>query len=119
MEQYEAAPVSRGSRFADLFSAVLLVAAALRLSLGLTTFVFQSYQVDGQSMETTLENNDRLVAWKAERTWARITGHQYVPGYGDIIIFNQSGLSAYGQNDVKQLVKRVVALPGDRIVIKN
>src|SRR3979411_62007 len=119
MEEQNSALVSRGSRFADFFSALLVVAVALLLSFGIITFVFQSYQVDGQSMETTLENNDRLVAWKAERTWARITGHQYVPGYGDIIIFNQSGLSAYGQNDVKQLVKRVVALPGDRIVIKN
>lgn len=70
-------------------------------------------------METTLQNNDRLVVWKAGRTWANITGHPYIPNYGDIIIFNQDGLATYGQEDTKQLVKRVVALPGDRIVVKN
>ncbi len=71
-------------------------------------------------MEQTLQNNDRLIVWKLPRTWARVTGHQYVPNRGDIIILNESGLSTYGSsNDSKQLVKRVIGLPGDRVVIKN
>lgn len=71
-------------------------------------------------MQTTLFNNDRLIVWKLPRTWARITGHQYVPKRGDIIIFNECGLANYGDTqDCKQLVKRVIGLPGDHIVIKN
>lgn len=71
-------------------------------------------------MQNTLHNNDRLIVWKLPRTWARITGHQYIPQRGDIIILTESGLSNYGDTqDTKQLVKRVIGLPGDHIVIKN
>lgn len=97
---------------------ILLLAPAIAILL--TVFVFQSYQVDGPSMQNTLHNNDRLIVWKLPRTWARITGHQYVPKRGDIIILSESGLSNYGDpSDTKQLVKRVIGLPGDHIVIKN
>lgn len=97
---------------------VLLLAPAIAILL--TVFVFQSYQVDGPSMQNTLHNNDRLIVWKLPRTWARITGHQYVPKRGDIVILTESGLSNYGDpSDTKQLVKRVIGLPGDHLVIKN
>ncbi len=103
-----------------LLSNIGLLLLAPILAVVLTLFVFQSYQVDGPSMEQTLQNNDRLIVWKLPRTWARITGHQYVPKRGDIIILNESGLSNYGNTDnTKQLVKRVIGLPGDRIVVKN
>jgi signal peptidase I len=97
---------------------VLLLAPVIAVLL--TAFVFQSYQVDGPSMQNTLHNSDRLIVWKLPRTWARVTGHQYVPKRGDIIILTQSGLSTYGDaSDSKQLVKRVIGLPGDHLVIKN
>jgi signal peptidase I len=97
---------------------ILLLAPAIAILL--TVFVFQSYQVDGPSMQNTLHNNDRLIVWKLPRTWARITGHQYVPKRGDIIILTESGLSNYGDpSDTKQLVKRVIGLPDDHIVVKN
>jgi signal peptidase I len=71
-------------------------------------------------MQNTLHNNDRLIVWKLPRTWSRLTGHQYVPNRGDVIILTESGLSNYGDSqDTKQLVKRVIGLPGDHIVIKD
>ena len=103
----------------DILSTLFVIAAALALALLLITFVFQSYQVDGPSMQNTLQNNDRLIVWKVPRTLARITGSAYIPNRGDIVIFNESGLAAYGQTNTKQLVKRVIGLPGDHIVIKN
>jgi signal peptidase I len=43
-----------------------------------------------------------------------------VPKRGDIVILTESGLANYGDTqDTKQLVKRVIGLPGDHIVIKN
>lgn len=107
------------SRLTELLSTLFAVLGAFALALCLIAFVFQSYQVDGPSMENALQNNDRLIVWKVQRTWARITGHAYVPDRGDIIIFNQSGLAQYGQTNVRQLVKRVIGLPGDRVVVKN
>lgn len=115
-------PVVNGTRraaFEEFLSTVGVLIMALVIAITLIAFVFQSYQVDGESMQTTLHNDDRLIVWKTPRTWARITHHQYVPKRGDIIIFNETGLSSYGQDDSKQLVKRVVGLPGDRVVVSN
>ena len=111
---------SGGNRtFHEFMSTVGVLVAALAVALGLIAFVFQSYQVDGPSMQQTLQNNDRLIVWKLPKTWSKITGHQYVPNRGDIIIFTESGLSAYGQANTKQLIKRVIGLPGDRVVVAN
>ena len=109
----------QGSPWSDLLSVIFVFVAAVVLALGLIAFVFQSYQVDGPSMQNTLQNNDRLIVWKVPRTWARITGQAYIPNRGDIIIFTENNLSQFGQTDVKQLVKRVIGLPGDRVVIKD
>ncbi|HET8670218.1 MAG TPA: signal peptidase I [Candidatus Saccharimonadales bacterium] len=97
--------------------AVLLIAPLIALVL--TAFVFQSYQVDGPSMETTLQNNDRLLVWKVPKTWSRLTGNAYIPNRGDVVVFVEEEASGFNQNPGKQLIKRVIALPGERIVIKN
>src|SRR6266446_5998691 len=96
-------------------STIGLLFSAFLIAILLNTFVIQSYQVDGQSMETTLQNNDRLIVNKIPRTLSRIDGRQFVPKRGDIIIFNQVGLPGFvGQ---KQLIKRVIGLPGERVVV--
>ena len=70
-------------------------------------------------MQTTLMNQDRLIVWKVPRTIARITNTPYIPNRGDIVIFIESGLSQFGDQDSKQLIKRVIALPGERVVLSN
>ena len=100
-------------------SAITIIVAAILAAAFIILFVFRSYQVDGPSMQNTLQNNDKLVIWKVPRTWAGITRHDYIPGRGDIIVFNESGLSQYGQDNDKQLIKRVIGLPGDRVVVKG
>ena len=98
----------------SLLNVVLISVISVLL---LVSFVFRSYQVDGPSMESTLQNNDILVIWKVPRTWARITGNDYIPKRGDIIVFNEDKLAPYGQPGTKQLIKRVIGLPGDRVEI--
>lgn len=100
-------------------STILLFLLAPIIALGIAAFVIQSYQVDGESMETTLQNNDRLIVDKLPRTLARITHHNYIPQRGNIIIFNQSGLPDSGPSGQKQLIKRVIGLPGERVLIQN
>jgi signal peptidase I len=68
-------------------------------------------------MQNTLHHKDRLIVLKAPKSWARLTGKNYIPHRYDIIVFNHSGLAA--TNDQKQLIKRVIGLPGDRVVIKD
>ncbi|MBI2285836.1 signal peptidase I [Candidatus Saccharibacteria bacterium] len=103
-----------GSKIATL----LLFLAAPAIALFIAAFVVQSYQVDGQSMEPTLQDNDRLVVDKWQRSWARITHNNYIPNRGNIIIFNQGGLDFAGSAS-KQLIKRVIGLPGERVVVAN
>lgn len=103
----------------EFFSTVSILAAALLVALFIIAFVFRSYQVDGPSMENTLQNNDKLIIWKVPRSWARLTRHDYVPARGDIVVFSESGLSQFNQEDSKQLIKRVIGLPGDRVVLRD
>lgn len=99
----------------DVLSIFGVLASALILAFCLITFVFQSYQVDGPSMQTTLENNDHLIVWKVPKTIANITGGHYIPNRGDVIVFNES---TSGTQD-KQLIKRVIAGPGERVTVKD
>lgn len=103
----------------EILSTIGVLLVALVVAIGLISFVFQSYEVDGPSMETTLQNHDRLVVWKTPRTWARITHHNYIPNRGDVIVFIETGLAQYGQDDSKQLIKRVIGLPGDHVVVQD
>lgn len=103
----------------EVFSTIGILITALLVALFIIAFVFRSYQVDGPSMENTLQNSDKLIIWKVPRSWAKLTGNDYIPKRGDIIVFTESGLSAFGQQDTKQLIKRVIGLPGDRIVVSN
>lgn len=107
------------SAWREVFSTIGILVLAFLVAVLLIAYVFRSYQVDGPSMQTTLMNQDKLIIWKVPRTWARITHHAYIPQRGDIIVFQEAGLSVYGQTDSKQLIKRVVGLPGDRVVVKD
>jgi signal peptidase I len=112
-------PPSKHETLREIISTIGVLVAALLVAFGLIAWVFQSYEVDGPSMETSLMNQDRLIVWKVPRTVARITHHQYVPNRGDVIIFVESGLSQFGQDDNKQLIKRVIGLPGERVVVAD
>ena len=103
----------------EFLSLAGIIVLAFCFAFLITSFVFRSYAVDGPSMEPTLQNNDKLIIWKVPRTWARITGDQWVPKRGDIIVFTESNLSSCGQTSAKQLIKRVVGLPNDKVVINN
>jgi signal peptidase I len=84
----------------------------------LHNFVFQAYHVLGTSMVPTLHETDYLIISKLGYTEAlvkRLVGQnsQYIPARGEVIVFR------YPKDPTKVFVKRVVGLPGDRIVIKN
>lgn len=110
---------NRGEGLKSAFSTLAVLLVAPLIAVFLTVFVFQSYQVDGESMETTLSHNDRLVVWKMPKTWSKITGHAYIPKRGDIVVFTEPELNRFGQDPGKQLIKRVVGLPGEKIVVHD
>lgn len=103
----------------SILSTVAVLIFAPIIALLLTAFVFQSYEVDGPSMETSLHNHDRLVVLKVPRTISRLTSHDYTPNRGDVIIFVKHNLYEQGQSADRQLIKRVIGLPGDHVVVSN
>ncbi len=110
-------PKKEGTR--NIISTILILVAAPLVALILISFVFQSYEVDGPSMETTLQNHDRLIVDKMPRTISRLSGRVYIPNRGDVVIFVKKGLVDFGSGGDKQLIKRVIALPGERVVVKD
>src|SRR3989344_8494392 len=94
------------SRFKEHLGTIVIILLAPLLAFLITAFVFRTYQVDGPSMETTLQNNDRLIIDKVPRTWSRITHHQYIPNRYDIIVFKHHGQlnGDLGGSQAKQLI---------------
>ncbi len=107
------------SIFRELFSVIGILIFAPIIAIFLTFFVFQSYVVDGPSMENTLYDQDRLIVWKAPKTLTRITNDSFIPDRYSIIVFEEQGTAGASGTNEKQLVKRVIGLPGDRIVIND
>lgn len=103
----------------SVVSTVLILALAPLMAWLMITFVFQSYEVDGPSMETTLQDNDRLIVVKTGKTIARLTNNDYIPKRYEIIIFVKHGLVELGTTGDKQLIKRVIGLPGERVVVTD
>lgn len=80
----------------------LLVSAAI--SVLIITFLYQPVRVEGTSMLPRLENHDRLFINKFVYEFTSI--HR-----GDVVVFH------YPLDPSKSYIKRVIALPGDRIWI--
>ena len=64
-------------------------------------------------MFPTLHDGDRLIISKVGKTGARLQGKNYLPKRGDIIVFIDP------QRSDLQLIKRVIGLPGERVVVKD
>lgn len=93
------------------FFGTLVIAFVLVQVINL--FLFQSYKVFGSSMFPTLHDGDRLIISKVGKTTSRLQGKDYEPKRGDIIVFIDP------QRSDLQLIKRVIGLPGERVVVKD
>jgi len=102
----------------SIASTVGVLIAAPILAIFITLFVFQSYEVFGQSMETTLQNGDRLIVQKLSKNWSSIRGRDYVPQRYEIVVFDKPS-AVRNTGDVDHLIKRVIGLPGERIVLRD
>jgi len=83
------------------------------LVLILHFFVFSAFHVVGTSMLPTLHNSDYLIVSEVDRSLAHLQHKDYIPARGQIIIFH------YPKQPSLDFVKRVIALPGERVVVAN
>ncbi|HEY1826263.1 MAG TPA: signal peptidase I [Acidimicrobiales bacterium] len=87
----------------------IVVVVALVISLLIRTFVFQTFFIPSGSMEPTLQIGDRIVVSKLSVEFGTI--HT-----GDIVVFKApKAVAADCGDNVADLVKRVVATPGQTI----
>jgi signal peptidase I len=87
--------------------AVSLV-VALVLAFGIRAFAFQTFWIPTTSMVPTLDVYDRILVLKAFFNWHQLRE-------GDIVVFTQPPRDHCGGPGESDLVKRVIALPGQTI----
>jgi signal peptidase I len=85
-----------------------VLVVALGAAVLIRVFVFQQYYIDGPSMEHTLEPHDRVLVNK-------LSYRLHDVNRGDVVVFDR--LSGVAQHD--DLIKRVIALPGETVSIEN
>ena len=91
-----------------IFEWVIILIAALVVSVGLRTFALQTFYIPSGSMEPTLLVGDRIIVDKLAVDWGTINR-------GDILVFKSPPTENCGGAPVADLVKRVIGLPGDRL----
>jgi signal peptidase I len=103
---------SKGDIKNIVYTISLFVLAPL-FALLMIIFIFQSYVVDGSSMEPTLQNGNRVFILKLPKTLSSLQNKSFMPKQYEIIVFKKPS-----EPDV-QLIKRVIGLPGDRVVVQD
>lgn len=104
-------------KHSELFQLVLFVAGVVIGVVLINAFIFQSFTVNGRSMETTLFGGDRLIVNRIPVTVATIQNKQYLPDRGQIIVFkNPNYLDGAGD---EYIVKRVIAFGGEHVILRD
>ena len=120
----------------DILSLVCFIGAIIAGTIFLNTYIYRSYNVVGGSMENTLLEDDRVIVNRAAVTWAHFLGEEYVPERGQIIVFaNEDEVTAKAYKELgvsnpttcnapnnitdQYIIKRVIAFPGERVVVKD
>jgi signal peptidase I len=136
MDDMEATFFQRYPLVKDLLSLAGFIALVVAGTMFLNTYIYRSYNVVGGSMENTLHGDDRVIVNRAAVSWAHFTGQEYVPERGQIIvflnedeakvaeykaqgIFNPMTCSAPSDVSDQYIIKRVIAFPGERVVVKD
>ncbi|MGQ0432882.1 MAG: signal peptidase I [Microthrixaceae bacterium] len=86
---------------------VAVIVGALVVALVVKTFLFQAFYIPSASMEPTLEKGDRVLVNKVSYDLHDVRR-------GDVVVF-EIPREAVGVDGIKDLIKRVIGLPGDTI----
>lgn len=94
-------------RHRALLDWVLVIGIALLMAFVVRTFVLAHFVVDGTSMTSTLHHHDRVFVNK-------LSYRLHDPNRGDVVVLHE--LDGASERD---LIKRVIALPGETIEMRN
>jgi len=98
----ESPPAKAGLR--NIVEWVVIIAGALVVALIVKTFLLQAFYIPSLSMSPTLHVQDRVLVNKLSYDMHNINR-------GDVVVFK----SANNDTEIKDLIKRVVGLPGETI----
>lgn len=86
----------------------VLIVAAIVIAVLIKTFLFQAFYIPSESMVPTLEVGDRVLVNKLSYDLHDL--HR-----GDIVVFSAEPNPEWHRAGISDLVKRVIALPGETI----
>lgn len=86
---------------------IAIIAAALIVAVIIKTFLLQAFYIPSESMEPTLKPQDRVLVNK-------LSYKLHAVHRGDIVVFKRPPSEA-GDPTIKDLIKRVIGLPGETI----
>ena len=87
---------------------VAVIGGAIVIAVVVRTFVFQTFWIPTPSMSPTLVKNDRVIVNKLSYKF-------HDPNRGDVVVFERP--PSEPPSSTKDLIKRVIGLPGDRVSI--
>ena len=87
---------------------IAVIAGAIVIAVVVRTFIFQTFWIPSPSMSTTLVKDDRVLVNKLSYVFHDVNR-------GDVVVFERP--ANMPESDIKDLIKRVVALPGERVSI--
>jgi signal peptidase I len=99
----------KSSRTRSIVEWVIVIAGALVVALLIKTFLIQAFYIPSASMVPTLEVGDRVLVNK-------LSYRLHDVNRGDLVVFERPEGEA---SDIKDLIKRVVGLPGEEVVIHD
>ena len=89
------------------FDWLVVIAVALLVAFVVRTFVIAHFVVEGESMYSTLDTNDRVFVNK-------LSYRLHDPNRGDVVVLHQvTGASE------RDLIKHVIGLPGESVEVRN
>ena len=90
----------------EILSYIKILAVAVIVAFLFTRFIIVNAQVPSGSMENTILTGDRLIGFRLAYLF-------HEPERGDIVIFK------YPDDETQLFAKRIIALPGETIEVKN
>lgn len=108
-------PVQRARRHSSTRNTlewVAVIVGAVLVALLIKTFVVQAFRIPSESMVPTLEMGDRVLVNK-------LSYDAHDLNRGDVVVFSRPATLPGGPDEPKDLIKRVIGLPGDELLTRD
>lgn len=91
---------------------IAVVVGAVLVALLVKTFLVQAFRIPSESMDPTLITGDRVLVNK-------LSYRLHDVNRGDVVVFDRPKNLPGGPDDPKDLIKRVIGLPGDTVTARD